>query len=332
MLLLVPPGRSWSPVRGHGSARGWSVLKGRLGLETARVPHVDRHGCLWLGRGNLYVEDGTLRFRTSGAGDLEPGDYAIPFQRLTSLVLGPGTTVSHDVLRLCARHSTGLVFSGEDGVRFYASMPFGADESKLARRQALMWADPGTRAALARRMYAFRLGEVVPSDDIAVLRGIEGARVKTLYRRLAEVHGIAWRGRRYDRHDPEATDRVNEALNHATSALYAAAMVAVAVTSTIPQLGFIHEDSARAFALDVADLFREEVAVNAAFAAVKQHEDKPFIPLERHARRTAGQALREKKVVPSMIDRIKTLLRQASPASSPRQTAMTATEQDTSSS
>lgn len=284
------------------------MLKGRLGLETARVPHADRHGCMWLGRGNLYVEDGTLRFRTAGAGDLDSGDYAIPFQGLTSLMLGPGTTVTHDVLRLCARHGTGLVFTGEDGVRFYASMPFGADESRLARRQALLWADAPSRASMARRMYAFRLGEVVPSDNIAVLRGIEGARVKTLYRRLAESHGIAWRGRRYDRHDPEATDRVNQALNHTTSALYAAAMVAVAATSTIPQLGFIHEDSARAFALDIADLFREEVAVNAAFVAVKRHEEQPYIPLERHARRIAGRVLQEKKVVPTMIDRIKALL------------------------
>jgi CRISP-associated protein Cas1 len=293
------------------------VLKGRLGLETARVPHIDRHGCLWLGRGNLYVEDGTLRFRTAGAGDLAAGDYAVPFQRLTSVVLGPGTTVSHDVLRLCARHSTGLVFTGEDGVRFYASMPFGADESRLARHQATLWSDPDSRAAVARRMYAFRLGEVVPSDDLAVLRGIEGARVKTLYRRLAESHGISWRGRRYDRHDPEATDRVNQALNHTTTALYAAALVAVAVTSTIPQLGFIHESSARAFALDIADLFREEIALVAAFEAVKAFEKQPYVPLERHARQLAGRTLRDKKVVPLMIDRIKTLLEPSggSPAS-----------------
>lgn len=290
------------------------MLKGRLGLETARVPHVDRHGCMWLARGNLYVDSGTLRFKTAGLGaELEAGDYAIPFQGLTSLVLGPGTTVTHDVLRLCARHGTALLFTGEEGVRFYASMPSGKDDSKLARRQAELWASPATRSAVARRMYAFRLGEVVPSDDIAVLRGIEGARVKRLYRRLAESHGIAWRGRRYDRNDPEATNRVNQALNHAATALYAASMVAVAVTSTIPQLGFIHEDSAQAFALDVADLFREEIAVNAAFAAVKRFEERPHVPLERHARRMAGRSLTENKVVPAMIDKIKLLLEHSEP-------------------
>lgn len=39
------------------------MLKGRLGLETARIPHADRHGLLWLERGTLSVEDGCLRFR-----------------------------------------------------------------------------------------------------------------------------------------------------------------------------------------------------------------------------------------------------------------------------
>ena len=35
------------------------MLKGRLGLETARIPYADRHGLLWLSRGNPTVEDGT---------------------------------------------------------------------------------------------------------------------------------------------------------------------------------------------------------------------------------------------------------------------------------
>ena len=34
------------------------MLKGRLGLETARIPHADRHGLLWLSRGELCVVDG----------------------------------------------------------------------------------------------------------------------------------------------------------------------------------------------------------------------------------------------------------------------------------
>ena len=284
------------------------TLKGRLGLESAQVPHGDRHGCLWLARGSLYVEDGTLRFQTTGTGELASGDYAIPFQGVTTLLLGPGTSLTHDVFRLCARHGTGLVFTGDDAVRHYASMPFGSDSSRLARLQVGAWTSESVRTVVVRKMYAFRLGELLPTDDISALRGIEGARVKTLYRRLAESHGIAWGGRRYDRNAPEVTDLVNQAVNHATTALSGAAMVAVAATSTIPQLGFIHEDSSRAFALDIADLFREEIAIDTAFAAVKQFADDQSVPLENRVRRMVGNAMRKKQIVSKMIDRIKELL------------------------
>ena len=54
------------------------MLNGRLGLETARVPHADRHGCLWLRRGSLWVDEGTLRFRTAGSDDLPAGEYRHP--------------------------------------------------------------------------------------------------------------------------------------------------------------------------------------------------------------------------------------------------------------
>jgi CRISPR-associated protein Cas1 len=240
--------------------------------------------------------------------DLAAGDYAIPFQGVSAIILGPGGTVSHDALRLLARHGTGLVVSGESGVRFYACMPFGADASALARRQVALWADAtGGRLQVARRMYAWRLGELLPSTEIAVLRGMEGARVKRLYRELAAQHGVEWAGRRYDRDDPEAADLVNQALNHATTALSAAAMIAVAVTSTIPQLGFIHEDSANSFSLDMADLFRESVALPAAFTAVRRLQDSPGESLERVARREAGRRLHRDQVIPKMIDRIKQL-------------------------
>jgi CRISP-associated protein Cas1 len=289
------------------------MLKGRLGLETARVPHADRHGCVWLRRGNLTVEDGTLRFRTVASDDLPAGDYGVPFQTVSVIFLEPGGTVSHDALRLLARHGTGLVAVGEEGVRLYASMPFGQDDSVLARQQVRIWADKEQRLFIARRMYAWRLGEVLPSADLDVLRGIEGARVKTLYRSLARQFGVNWAGRRYDRDDPDAADRVNQALNHASAAVRAAAMVAVAATSTIPQLGFIHEDSSSAFCLDIADLYRESVCLPAAFRAVKQFEQNASQPLERHARRSAGRALREYQVIPSMIDRIKALFEDKGP-------------------
>jgi CRISP-associated protein Cas1 len=289
------------------------MLPGRLGLETARIPHADRHGLLWLSRGSVSVGDGTLRFATVGSPELPPGDYAIPFQTVSLLLLGPGTTISHDALRLLARHGTGLAAVGDDGVRLYTAPPLLPDTSDLARRQARVWADAeGARIAVARRMYAWRLGEILPHQDINTLRGIEGARMKATYRRLAQSHGLEWRGRRYDRGDPGAADLPNQAINHCASAVEAAAAIAVTATATIPQLGFIHEDSGQAFVLDVADLFRDTITIPAAFEAAKVaarpgRRGEPPPPVERLARRICGGRLAREGVIPAMIDRIKAL-------------------------
>lgn len=284
-------------------------MKGRLGLATARVPHADRHGLLWLSRGRLSAEDGTLKFETAGGAELPAGLYDIPFQLVTCIMLGPGTTVTHDVMRLLARHGTGLVAAGDDGVRMYASMPFGPDDSALARAQVRQWADSDARDRVARRMYATRLGEVFPSAPIEVLRGMEGVRVKRVYKEVAAQFGVTWRGRHYDRAHPASNDDPNMALNHAAVAVQAAAMVAVSIVGAIPQLGFIHEDSGISFCLDVADLYREEVTVTCAFAAVRMARERGE-QLERVTRRLTGEVLRKKKVVSDMIDKIKVVLRE----------------------
>ena len=283
------------------------VLIGRLGLETTRIPHADRHGLVWLSRGHLSVEDGTLRFQTAGDGDLESGDYAIPFQTVSILLIGPGSTVSHDALRLCARHGTCLVAVGEDGVRAYTAPPLGPDHSAVARRQATVWANTEERLAVARRLYAWRMSEVMPHRELEALRGIEGARMRALYQTIAQQYGVAWKGRRYDRANPDAADVPNQAINHAATAVEAAAAVAVTGVGALPQLGFIHEDSGIAFVLDIADLYRGDVTLPVAFGAVRASERDPSMPLERQVRRLAGKEFRRRKLIPKMIGRIKEL-------------------------
>jgi CRISPR-associated protein Cas1 len=284
------------------------MLAGRLGLETARIPHADRHGLIWFEYGNLVVQDGTLHFIAAKSNLLDAGDYCIPFQMLSLILLGPGTTISHDALRLMARHGTALVAVGEGGARMYSAQPLGPNESALARQQARCWADAeGLRLHIARRMYAIRLGEIMPNAEIAVLRGIEGVRMKEFYLQIARKYGIAWAGRRYDRSNPGNADLPNQAINHAATAVESAAHIAVAATGTLPQLGFIHEDSFNAFCLDIADLYRHTVVLPLAFESIKQLEKEPSMTIDRCVRRRAVRMFSEKDLIPKMIDCIKQL-------------------------
>lgn len=283
------------------------MLKGRLGLETSRMPHADRHGLIWFERGELCVIDGCLHF-FQGKDSLKPYSVQIPHQTVSMVLLGPGSTVTHDALRLLARHGTLMVAVGEDGVRCYTAPPLMPDRSDIARRQAELWGNPRRRISVARHMYALRLGEVLPHRDLDTLRGIEGSRVKATYQLMAQRYGIQWKGRHYDRANPNAADMPNQAINHAATAVQAAAAIAVQAVAAIPQLGFIHEDSGQSFVLDIADLFRDTITLQIAFTVAKKAETDSQT-VDRLVRREAATVFRKQEVIPGMIDRIKQVIR-----------------------
>lgn len=284
------------------------LFPGRLGLAGARIPHVDRHGLLWLSRGKLYVEDGTLRFLAAGSDDIAPGDYAIPYQTISMILAGPGTSITHDVMRILARHGTLLAAVGEGGVKLYTAPPMGQGRSDVARAHARLWADEESRLRVARRMYAYRFGEVLPHRDIAALRGIEGARLREAYLLVAQKYGVPWKGRKYDRDNPEAADLPNQAINHAATFVEAAADIAVAAVGALPPLGFIHEDSSNAFTLDIADLWCVQTVLPLAFSVAAKVAKDPSLSLEREIRYEAARMFRRQKLIPAMIERIKELL------------------------
>lgn len=286
------------------------LLKGRLGLETANIPQADRHGLIWLERGKITVESGNLLFTTAGTDAIKAGAYQLPLQQVSNVLLGPGTLISHDALRILARQKTGVLAVGTNGIRLYAvSMPFGPDRAALARKQAALWSDKDTKIDVVRKMYALRFGSELPSyaRDLNSLRGIEGKRMKQVYQRLSEQYGVNWNSRNYDRSNPEKGDAINNAINHAATATYAAAQIAVSVAGAIPQLGFIHESSGRAFALDIADLFRSSLTLPIAFAATKKakndHDD-----VEKLTRIEAGKTFKKDKIINAMIEKISEVL------------------------
>ena len=154
---------------------------------------------------------------------------------------------------------------------------------------------------------AFNRSAATTSASSAPASGILPPSVKRTYQTLTQRYGITWRGRRYDRTSPLSADIPNQAINHASVAVTAAAVIAVTAVGAIPQLGFIHEHSGDAFALDVGDLFRDTVLLPAAFKSAKAVMDDPRLNIERHTRRTTGELLRTERVISKMIDRIKAL-------------------------
>ncbi|RMG37858.1 MAG: type I-E CRISPR-associated endonuclease Cas1 [Methanobacteriota archaeon] len=281
---------------------------GRLGVAGVRTPYSDRHGLIFLSHGNLVVESGCLVFYSAGSDSISPGKYDIPYQTISVIMIGPGTTVSHDAIRLMAANGNIFLATGENGVKIYSAPPFGKEDSSLARKQAKLWAYKKTRNDVARKMYALRYKDILPSTPIERLRGIEGYRVKQAYKDIASVYGIPWHGRKYDRQNFNLNDIPNTCLNYASMIMYAAAHLAVAATGTLPPLGFIHEDSSLAFVLDIADLYRENITIHIAFEAASKKMANLELDIERYIRLELGKRFKSDETIAKMIDDIKKIL------------------------
>jgi len=96
-----------------------------------------------------------------------------------------------------------------------------------------------------------RFGEDAPARrSVEQLRGIEGARVREMYKRLAAKYGIVWRARNYDVENWEAGDLPNRCLSAATACLYGVTEAAVLAAGYAPAVGFIHTGKPLSFVYD----------------------------------------------------------------------------------
>lgn len=233
----------------------WRAAPGDLGRVEDRLTtlyishaHIDREG------------NGLVLTQKTGA-------VRVPIAMTAAVLLGPGVTVTHAAVVLCADSGTSLGWVGEQGVRMYAHGLATTRTARLLLRQAWLVSSPQRRLSVARRMYAMRfVGEDVSRLSMQQLRGREGARVRASYRAHSQRTGVPWHGRRYVAgHADAAGDDVNRLLSAANTSLYGVVHAAVVSVGCSPGLGFVHTGNALAFVHDIADLYKAEVTIPAAF-------------------------------------------------------------------
>jgi len=233
------------------------------------IPVKDRLSVLYVEKGNHDVLDGAFVVV-----DINGVRTHIPVGGVACLMLEPGTRVSHAACALAARVGTLLVWVGEAGVRLYSSgQPGGARADRLLY-QAKLALDPDLRLKVVRKMYEMRFGEKPPERrSVEQLRGIEGARVREMYKRIARKYGVEWKARDYDPEKWDASDIPNRCLSAATSCLYGVTESAVLAAGYAPAVGFIHTGKPLSFVYDVADVYKFDTVVPVAFrvAARQQH-------------------------------------------------------------
>jgi CRISP-associated protein Cas1 len=233
------------------------------------------------------------------------GKTPIPTATLSLLMLGPGTSITHAAIHALTMCGCTVLWVGEQGVRCYA---MGLGETRSASnlyRQARLWGNPDWRGRVVRAMYEMRFAEALdPSLTLQQIRGKEGVRVREAYASASHDYDIVWQGRSYARSDWNMSDPVNRALSAANSCLYGVCHAAILSAGYSPALGFIHTGKQLSFVYDVGDLYKVELTIPAAFAAVA--ESGPG--LEGRVRRRLRDQFHEQRLLPRIIDDIARVL------------------------
>ena len=123
-------------------------------------------------------------------------------------------------------------------------------------------------------MYQIRFSNM-KTDGLTLqqLRGMEGIRVRKAYELASKTTGVRWKKRSYKTEDWGRADPVNQALSEANALLYGLCHAAVVSLGYSPGLGFIHTGKQLSFVYDVADLYKVETTIPAAFEAVRERTD-----------------------------------------------------------
>ncbi|MFG1949297.1 type I-E CRISPR-associated endonuclease Cas1e [Nonomuraea sp. NPDC048826] len=279
-----------------------SGAKRRLGQPTlAMLPRIsDSLSFLYMESVRIVQDDTGVCAQVESPRGIER--VYLPAASLACVLLGPGTSITQPALATFARHGTSLVCVGAGGVRSYAGILPAQLTTEWLEHQARAWADEDERLRVAVRMYQHRFGTAPSGAGLAQLRGLEGQRVKALYRMLATKHGITRFRRNYDPAAWDDQDPVNLALSAANAALYGVVHAAVLALGCSPALGFIHSGTQMAFVYDIADLYKAKITIPLAFSLTGSMRP------EREARMRLREEFRLYKLMSSIVPDVQRMI------------------------
>ena len=254
----------------------------------------------------LYVEHCKIEQEAKAIAFFDKdGKTCVPCANLTTLLVGPGTTITHAAVKSLADNGCLVMWSGEGAVRFYAS---GMGETRAARhllRQAYLSSIPQLRLRVVRRMYEMRFGEELDEElTLQQIRGKEGVRVRTAYSQASAATKVEWSGRSYNRTDWKDSTPINRALSAANSCLYGVCQAAIISAGYSTALGFIHTGKMLSFVYDIADLYKADLTIPIAFDTVAESD----FDLEKRIRHNLRDKFHEERFMQKIIPDIETAL------------------------
>lgn len=240
----------------------------RLLVKVTRetLPQIkDKYPFIYLERGRLEIDDSSIKWIDS-TNQVVP----LPIATLNCLLLGPGTSITHEAVKIAAAANCSVCWVGEDSLLFYAAGFVPTADTRNLRQQMELAVDPEQSLEVARRFFVRRFPDAdLQEKSLQQMMGMEGHRVRALYQAKAEHYQVGWKGRQFTPNKFELSDVTNQILTASNAALYGILCSAVHSLGYSPHIGFIHSGSPLPFIYDLADLYKEHLCIDLAFSLTR---------------------------------------------------------------
>lgn len=272
----------------------------KIPSKIEELPRIkDRMTFIYLEHCRIHRDDGAITIKD------KEGIVYIPSNAISILLLGPGTTITHDAIQLVGNSGITLIWVGEHEVRFYGYGRPLTNSSKYLQKQAEYVSNTRKHLNVARKMYQMRF----PNEDVSCLtmrqlRSHEGNRMQKIYKNMSAKYNVEWKGRKYRPDDFESGDDINKALSVANYCLYGLAHSVICALGCSPGLGFVHVGHQLSFVYDVADLYKADISIPIAFEIVSKKSEN----LESDVRKRIRDEMKNRKLLIQMVKDIQSLL------------------------
>lgn len=238
-----------------------------LKVSRELIPQVkDKYPFVYLEHGRLEIDDSSVKWIESTGHVI-----SIPCTTVNTILLGPGTSVTHAAIKSMSESNCTVCWIGSDSLLYYATGETPTANTYNLKKQISLYSNSKKKLETARTLFSFRFPDLeLKEKSLSEMMGMEGYRVKELYKKVAEKYEIPWDGRNYIPGKINLSDTTNKILTCCNVALYGILLSVVHALGFSPRIGFIHSGCPLPFVYDIADLYKPEVSIDLAFKLTKE--------------------------------------------------------------
>jgi CRISP-associated protein Cas1 len=246
--------------------------------------------------GRLCVKESSLHFTNDAT------DIVIPVGRISAIFLGPGTTVTHNAIKICAWSNCSTVWVGEDISKCYAiSSSQSRSSSNLLKQIYLL---EHKKQSILRKYYLKRFGKapLLFKYTEEQIRGIEGAAMKKIYIECALKYGVPYSGRRKTE-DWSGQPIYDRSISTINSFLYGLCSAVLSTLGYSTALGILHSGNMLSLSFDIADLYKKEFSIPLGFEIAKECKNNSTVEsdLNRIIRRRSFEKFSKEKLLNKIL-------------------------------